>query len=112
MLGDILDHQKEQSFSNEIRENRGQEVAESGYSASKDVESACSGDDSNGEILIEEADGSSSGEKSTTLLSLFLEVFGLEVEERLSTMATQYWAEAVWIGKWYHEQREGWMKQV
>ena len=27
-------------------------------------------------------------------------------------MATQYWAEGVWTGKWYHEQREAWMKQV
>ena len=52
------------------------------------------------------------GKKSTTSLSLFMEAFGLEVEEELSTLATQYWAEGVWTGKWYHEQREAWMKQV
>ena len=40
------------------------------------------------------------GKKSTTSLSLFMEAFGLEVEEDLSTLATQYWAEGVWIGKW------------
>ena len=52
------------------------------------------------------------GKKSTTSLSLFMETFGLEVEEELSTMATQYWAEGVWMGKWHHEQREAWMKQI
>ena len=35
------------------------------------------------------------GKKSTTSLSLFMEAYGLEVEEELSTMATQYWAEGV-----------------
>ena len=30
-------------------------------------------------------------EKSTTSLSLFVETYGLEVEEELSTLATQYW---------------------
>ena len=33
------------------------------------------------------------GKKSTASLSLFMEAFGFEVEEELSTMATQYWAE-------------------
>ena len=36
------------------------------------------------------------GKKSTTSLSLFMEAYGLEVEEELSTMAVQYWAEGVW----------------
>ena len=45
------------------------------------------------------------GKKSTTSLSLFMEAFGLEIEEELSTLATQYWAEAVWIGKWCLEQK-------
>ena len=35
------------------------------------------------------------GNKSTTFLSLFMESYGLEVEEELSTMATQFWAEGV-----------------
>ena len=42
----------------------------------------------------------------TTSLSLFMETYGLEVEEELSTMAIQYWAEGVWIGKCRHEQKE------
>ena len=41
--------------------------------------------------------------KSTTSLSLFMEANGLEVEEELSTMATQYWTEGAWTGKWRHE---------
>ena len=52
------------------------------------------------------------GIKSTTSLSLFMEAFGLEVEEDLSTLATLYWAEGVWTGKWYQEQKEAWMNQV
>ena len=52
------------------------------------------------------------GKKSTTSLSLFMEAYGLEVEEELSTMANQYWAEGVWTGKWHHEQREAWTRQI
>ena len=52
------------------------------------------------------------GKKSTTSLSLFMEAYGLEVEEELSTMATQYWAEGVWTGKWRHEQKEAWTRQI
>ena len=39
------------------------------------------------------------GKKSTASLSLFMEAHGLEVEEELSTVATQFWAEGVWTGK-------------
>ena len=31
------------------------------------------------------------GKKSTNSLSPFMEAYGFEVEEELSTMATQYW---------------------
>ena len=48
------------------------------------------------------------GKKSTTSLSLFMEA----VEKELSTLATQYWAEGVWTGKWRHEQKEAWMRQI
>ena len=41
-----------------------------------------------------------------------MEAYGLGVEEKLSTLATQYWAEGVWPGEWYREQREAWMKQM
>ena len=52
------------------------------------------------------------GKKSTTSLSLFMETYGLEVEEELSTMAIQYWAEGVWTRKWSREQKEAWMRQI
>ena len=41
-----------------------------------------------------------------------MEVLGLEVEEELSTVATQTWAEEVWIGKWHTEQKETLLNQV
>ena len=52
------------------------------------------------------------GKKSTTSLSLFMEAYGLAVQEELSTLATQYWAEGTWTGKWYYEQCEVWMEQI
>ena len=39
------------------------------------------------------------------LLSLFLEVYGFEAEEELSTMATQAWAKGVCVGKRHTEQK-------
>ena len=39
------------------------------------------------------------GKKSATSLSSFMEAFGLDVEEELSSMATQTWAEGAWVGK-------------
>ena len=41
-----------------------------------------------------------------------MEAFGLEVGEELSTMATQYWAEGVWTGKWSYDVKEAWMRQI
>ena len=44
--------------------------------------------------------------KNTISLFLFVEAFGLEVQEDLTTMATEYWAEEVRIGKWPEAQEE------
>ena len=64
-------------------------------------------------LQIEETDGSCCGiKKSTTYLSLFMETYGQKVEEELSTMATQYWAEGVCTRKWSHERKEAWMMQI
>ena len=52
------------------------------------------------------------GKKSTTTLSLFMEACALEVEEEISTMSTQHWAEGAWTGKWSYEQKEAWMRQI
>ena len=51
------------------------------------------------------------GKKGLSSLSLFLELYGLEVEEEPSTKATQTWAERVSVGKWCTEQG-AWMKQI
>ena len=55
---------------------------------------------------------STAGLSQHTSPSLFMETFGFEVEEDLSTLATQYWAEGVWIGKWPVVLKEAWMKQL
>ena len=34
------------------------------------------------------------------------------MEEELSTLVIQYWAEGVWTGTWSHEQKEAWMRQI
>ena len=51
------------------------------------------------------------GKKSTTSLSLFMEVFGLEVEEDLSALAARI-GQKEWIGKWAVEQKEAWINQA
>ena len=55
-------------------------------------------DGSYGKVVIEEEMAAAQGKKGTTSLSLFMEAFGLEVEEDLSTLATQYWAEGYGLG--------------
>ena len=52
------------------------------------------------------------GKKRTTSQSLFMKAFGLEVEEELSAMAIQTWAEGAWTGKWHTEQKEAWLNQI
>ena len=88
---------KNKAFHKNFFEGGGEEVAEDGPGASESVGSACSGNGAHREVKIE---------KESTSLSLFMVVYGLEVEEELSTMATQAWAEGVWIGKWLTEQKE------
>ena len=96
--GKILDHQEEQSHSKELREGGGQEIATYGHDASKDLGST-------ERLKLMRLMAAVAGKKSTTSLSLFMEAYGLKVEEALSTMATQYWAEGVCAGKWWHEQK-------
>ena len=45
-------------------------------------------------------EGSRNQEGVGLALSLFIEVNNLEVEVDLSTLATLFWAEGVWMGKW------------
>ena len=104
--------QKRKSVSEGVHEGGSQEVVTSGYDASKDLASPCSGVGSHGEKLRTQMAAAAAGKKSTTSLSLFMDAYGLEVKEALSTLATQYWAEGIWTGKWYHKQREAYMKQI
>ena len=84
-----------------------------GYGASKDVERACGGGGPCRKINIEETDGGSSRQiEYHFTVCVHGSIFGLEVKEEMSTLATQCWAEAVWIGKWCLEQKEAWMNQV
>ena len=52
------------------------------------------------------------GKKSTSSLSLFMEAFVLQVEEKLSTVAAQTWAEGAWTGRWHTEQKDAWLNQI
>ena len=52
------------------------------------------------------------GKKSTTSVSLFMEVFGLEVEDETSTIATSFGQKEYGQRKWSHEQKEPWMRQI
>ena len=66
----------------ELLEGGRQEAATCRHDASKNVGGACS-----------RQTAAAAGKKSTTSLSMFMEACGLEVEEELSTTATQFWAE-------------------
>ena len=60
---------KNQAFQRNYMKVWRQEVVTSGYGASKDLESSCSGDRSHGKVKIEETDGSSSsGQKEYDLV--------------------------------------------
>ena len=58
---------------------------------------------------IEEADGSSSREGGSVSLT---EVNNSEVAKDLSNVATLFWAEGVWMGRWRREQQKAWRTQI
>ena len=94
--GEILVHQEEQGLPEELHEGGGQEVVTSGYGASEDVGSAV-GLAPTERLKLRRQMAAAAGKKSRTSLSLFMQARGREVEEELSTFATQYWAEGAWI---------------
>ena len=59
-----------------------------------------------GRVKLMRQMAAAAGKKSTTSLSLVMEAYGIEIEQELSTMATQNWTEGVWTGKWSHELKE------
>ena len=94
---------------NESQEVGAKELAVRFSTVKKNKALPCSGDGSHGKVEIEDTNVSSSGNKSTTSLSLFMEAYGLEVEEELSTTPLSSGQKET--RKWYHEQREAWMRQ-
>ena len=107
-----LDHEEEQDPPKELQEGGGQEGATSGYGASKNVVVHAVGMAPTERSKLRRQMAAAARKTGTTSLSLFMDAFGLEVEEDLSTLATRYWAEGAWIGKWPVEQKEAWMNQA
>ena len=95
---------KNQSLPEKLHESGGQEVVTGGHGASKDLVSSCS---SHGKVKTEETGGSSSGQKEYDLpVFVHGSASGLEIEEELSTLATQNWAEGVWTGNMVSRHKE------
>ena len=64
MQREILAHQEEQSLPKDLHEGGGQEVAASGYGATKNVESTCSGDPTE-RLKLRRQMAAAEGKKST-----------------------------------------------
>ena len=110
---EILTHQEKRGLPKKTHEGGRQEVATCGHGASENVGAhAVEMARTERDKLRRQMAAAAAGKKSATSLSLFMEVCGLEEEEELSNLATQFWAEGVWTVKWYREQREAWMKQI
>ena len=112
MQGEVLYYQEEQGLPEELHESGSQEVATCRHDASKDVGAHAVGMSPTERLKLRRQMAAAAGKKSTTSLSVFMEAYGLEVEEEISTIATQYWAEGVWTGKRSHGLKEAWMRQI
>ena len=106
MQSEILAHQEEQGLRKELHEGgRSKKLLRAGTMAMTwrvhAVEMAPTG-----EVGIEETDCSGSRQEEHDVVVPCHGSMGrrLEVEEELSTLATQCWAEGVWTGIWHHEQ--------
>ena len=87
---------KNKGLPEELHEDGGQEVATSGYGASKDVRSSCSEDRPHRKIK-READGSSSGQKEHNLT--------VPVHGSICPWSVQTWPDGVWIGPKAHRTK-------
>ena len=86
-------------FQKKLHEDRSEEADEDWLGPCESVERT-GGCCTHRKAKIKEVDGGNSRKQESVSHSLFLEVNDLEVEEKSSSLATQAWAEAVWIGKW------------
>ena len=68
----------------------------------------CSGNGSHGEVEIEESDGSSSSKpKEYDFCPYSWKHLAWKIQEELSTLATQYWAEGVSTGNGITKKKRG-----
>ena len=102
--GEILAYQEE-CLPEEPHEGGGQEVVASGYGPARAWGVHAVGIALAERFKLRRQMAAAAGKNSTTSLSLFMEAFGLKVEEELSTVASQTWAEGVWIGTWPAEHK-------
>ena len=98
---------KNKAFQQKYMKGGRQQLATCRHDASKDAEMSPTE-----RFKLRRQMVAAAGKKSTTSLSLFMETYGLEVEEELSTMATRCWAEGVWTNTWPVGQKEAWMTQI
>ena len=112
MQGGVLDHQEEQGLPEELHESGVKNLLRAGMMPARTWGAHAVGMSPTVRLKLRRQMAAAAGKKSATSLSLFMEAYGIEVEEELSTMATQYWAEGVWTGKWSHELKEAWMRQI
>ena len=94
--------QKESRLPEELCEGWCEGVVEDGFGLCERVGRTSRGYHAHRKAEVEEADDSSnsSGKETLGVASLLMEVNNLEVEEDLSTVATLFWAEGVWMERW------------
>ena len=98
-----IHHCQKKSFSEELFEDLSEEVVEDGFGPCESVERR---------FKLRQQMAATPGKNESVSLSLFMEVHDFEVEEELSSKATLFWAEGVWMGRWRREQLEAKRKQI
>ena len=101
----VLVRHKEPRLSEKLCEHWCEEAAEDGLGPCESEVRTSRWRRANRKAEVEEADGSSSREG----VGVFPSLHGgknLEVEEDLSIVATLFWAEGVWMGRWKRVQQK------
>ena len=87
--GEILDHQEEQDLPKELHEGWVKKLLRAGTVPAKPWGAHAAGIARTERLKLRRQMAAAACKKSTTPLSLFVEAYGLEVQEELSTLATQ-----------------------
>ena len=90
----------------------GQAIAENGYGASESVGAHAVGTAPPDTLKLRRQTAAAVGIKRGRPRCLCLWKHLALKWKKLSTKATQTWAEGVWVGTWCTEQKEAWMKQI